>query len=484
MKSGTNQFHGSLEDRYLNGRLVHRQYFEQLKRCQASAFSNTIIPCNPFTYHEMGATAGGRVVLPKLYNGKDKTFFFAGFQRHHEKVTETFIGNVPSPEMYAGDFTFGGRGFPIYDAATTKFVDGAWVRDPFPGNMVPQNRVDPVIRNILARNPWKAQNDPGTLTPNGPINNLVVPTKGRYYITRWDGKIDHQFSSANKVFGRYSQNRVRTLGRVSNELLWSLVDPVYVPLTDLHNLVVSDTHSFSPTLINEARFGWNARNQTNSPPTQGGDWARQLGIPNVSPETFPDIRNTGGNRYYNLGPGGFSQRRAADFSFQENVTKVVSTHTLKFGYEVIRTSYDSLVETFPSGRYSLGGTDFPFRVNTGNQFANFLLGHVAVATFTQAQARWRPLWWAHALYAQDDYKPIRNLTINLGLRWSYESPFQTTGGKQSQFDPNATDPLTRRRGAIVHAPGALARKDLNNFQPRIGVAYNFHLEMVKPAISA
>jgi len=204
MKSGTNRFHGSLEDRYLNGRLVHRQYFEQLKRCQASAFSNTIIPCNPFTYHEMGVTGGGRIVIPGIYDGKDKTFFFGGFQRHHEKVTETFIGNIPSPEMYAGDFNFGGRGFPIYDPSSTRLVDGAWVRDPFPGNVIPQNLYDPVSKNILARNPWKSPNDPGTLTPNGPINNLVVPTKGRYYITRWDFKVEHQFSPANKVFGRYS----------------------------------------------------------------------------------------------------------------------------------------------------------------------------------------------------------------------------------------------------------------------------------------
>jgi hypothetical protein len=86
---------------------------------------------------------------------------------HHEKVTETFIGNVP-------------------------------------------------------------RNDPGTLTPTGPTSNLIVPTKGRYYITRWDIKIDHQFSSSNKVFGRYSQNRVRAPGRYSNELLWALPDPVYV----------------------------------------------------------------------------------------------------------------------------------------------------------------------------------------------------------------------------------------------------------------
>ena len=472
MRSGTNQFHGSAEDRYLNGKLVHRQYFEQLRRCQASVFSNTIIPCNPFTYHEMGATAGGPLVIPHVYNGKDKTFFFAGFQRHHEKVTETFIGNVPSPDMYAGNFSFGGRGYPIYDPASTRLVDGVWMRDPFPNNIVPQDRYDAVSKNILARNPWKAQNDPGTLTPNGPSNNLIVPTKGRYYITRWDIKIDHQFNSNNKIFGRYSQNRVRAPGRYSNELLWSLPDPVYVAPVDLHNLVVSDTHTFNPTTINEARFGWNARNQTNSPPTTNGDWAKQLGIPNASPVGFPDILN-GSSRYYNLGPGGFSERRGADFTFQDNVTKIVRNHTMKFGYEIIRTRYDSQVETFPSGRYAMGGTDFPFRPNTGNAFANFLLGNVSSATFTQAQARWQPRWWAHALFFQDDYKPRRNITISLGVRWSYTSPFQTADGKQSEFDPNATDPVTGRKGAIVHRAGALASGDYNNWQPRIGLAYNF-----------
>ena len=136
--------------------------------------------------------------------------------------------------MYAGDFNFAGRGFPIYDPSTTRLENGAWIRDPFPGNVIPQNRYDPVAKNILARNPWKAPNDPGTLTPSGPTNNLVVPTKGRYYITRWDGKVDHQFNSKNKVFGRYSQNRVRAPGRFSNELLWSVVDPVYVTPIDLH----------------------------------------------------------------------------------------------------------------------------------------------------------------------------------------------------------------------------------------------------------
>lgn len=470
-RSGTNTFHGSLEDRYLNGRLVHRQYFEQLRRCQG------LITCNPFTYHEMGATAGGPVKIPGIYNGKDKTFFFAGIQRHHEKVTETFIGNVPSADMYNGDFSFGGRGFPIYDPATTRQADGTWVRDPFADNRVPRARFDPVANNILQRNPWKAANDPGTLTPGGPSNNLVVPTKGRYYFTRIDAKGDHQFSPRNKLFGRYSHMRHRNLGRISNELLWELVDPVVVPPIEQRNVVVSDTHTFSPTLINEARFGWNRRHRTRTPPTQGQGWAKQLGIPNVSDETFPDIRG-GGGRYYNLGPGGMDEQIASDYSLQDNLTKIIGKHTLKAGYEVIRTTYDARVEELPFGIYNMGGTDFPFRPNTGNNFAALLLGYVASAQFTRIQALWQPRWWSNSWYFQDDYKPIRNLTINIGLRWSYETPFQTVEGKQSEFDPTATDPLTGRIGAIVHKAAPLAGKDLNNFQPRLGLAYNFRPKWV------
>jgi len=471
-RSGTNEFHGSLEDRYLNGALVHRQFFDQLKRCQ-----NALNICNPFTYHEMGATVGGPVKIPGLYNGKDKTFFFGGVQRHHEKVSETFIGSVPSPDMLAGDFSFGGRGFPIYDPATIRQEGSTWTADQFPGNVIPQDRIDSVTRNILAHNPWKAQNTIGTMTPSGPINNLVVPTKGRYYFTRFDLKMDHQFNSSNKLFGRYSHVRHRSLTRLSNELLWELVDPIFTIPIDQRNVVISDTHTFNPTTINEFRVGFNRRHRTRRPPTQDENWAQQFGIPNVSGETFPEIRGAG-SRYYNFGPGGQEEQLAQDYVVQDNVTKIVGKHTLKFGYELLRTTYDSLAESLPSGIYNMTGSERPFTPNTGHRFANFLLGTVGSAQFTQATAEWEPRWWSHGLYLQTDWKPIRTLTLNLGLRWSHETPFQTANGRQSQFDPTATDPLTARRGAIVHTAGALAKRDLNNFQPRIGVAWNFHPKWV------
>ena len=474
-KSGTNQLHGSAEDRYLPGKLVHRQYFEQLRRCQG------LQVCNPFSYHEMSAIIGGPVVLPKIYNGKDKTFFFGGFQRHHEKVTETYTGTVPTPEMYAGDFSFGGRGFPIYDPTTTRQLEnGTWMRDPFPGNIIPQSRIDPVIKNYLSHTPWKQPTDPGSLGSAGPANNLVVPSKGRYYVTRYDAKIDHQFNSNNRLYGRFTRVRERIPGRFfsSYELAWDLLDPVYFYPLDMTNIAVADTHTFSPTSINEFRFGFNRRHQTNDPPAQNGNWAQQLGIPNVSGETFPDFLNSSNNtRFYNAGPGGLSERIGQDYSFQENMTKIIGKHTTKFGYELLRTTYDSLIESFPSGRYFMGGTELPFTPNTGNAFASFLLGSVASAQFTRAQGWWAPRWFSHSVYFQDDWKPMRNLTLNLGLRWMYETPFNTTG-LISQFDPNATDPLTGRTGAIVHNPGALAKRDLNNFQPRVGLAWNFRPKWV------
>ena len=155
-KSGTNAFHGSAEDRYLNGKLVHRQYFDQLKRCDAG------MPCNPWCYHEMSATAGGPVYIPKIYNGKDKTFWFFGFQRHHEKVSETAITNVPLPRCTPAISAWAARDFPIYDPdhhapGRHRQVDPRSV----PRQSDPGLAFDPVAKKILSYNPWPMPNRAG-----------------------------------------------------------------------------------------------------------------------------------------------------------------------------------------------------------------------------------------------------------------------------------------------------------------------------------
>jgi hypothetical protein len=283
----------------------------------------------------------------------------------------------------------------------------------------------------------------------------------------------------HKIFGRYSRVRHRSEERPVRGLTVPLeFGNVYVKPLDFHNVVVSDSYTFSPTTINEVRAGFNRRAFSAIPPTYDQNWAGQLGIPNVSGETFPDLLNTGGGRFYGFGPGGRSYTRAEDLTLQENFTKVFNSHTAKVGYEFIRTRYNSSIESLPSGAYRFGGTDFPFRPNTGNPFAAFLLGTVVRADFTRTTANWLPRWSSHAFYVQDNWRPVRNLTLELGVRWVYESPFKTKYGQQSQFDPTVRDPLSGLMGAIVHKEGFLAKRDLNNFEPRIGLAWNFHPKFV------
>ena len=483
-KSGTNQIHGSAEDRYIAKPLIHRNYVEQLPRV------------NPFTYHELSGTMGGPIYIPKIYNGKDKTFWFFGYQRHHEKASETATLAVPSPEMLNGNFNFGGLN-PIFDPATTAFGPNSgcpagqaecWFRLPLANNQVPLARFDPAVRNFLGRNPYTPENNTQRAinAASGPTNNLIAPTNYRSYRTRFDTKIDHQFSASHKIFGRYSHVRHRSWrDRLSPEIAWREYDWRAVPIPiDQRNVVISDTITISPTTINELRLGFNRRRGTVNPVTIGQDWAKQLGIPNVNPETFPNFQAcnnqsncTGGTTFFRQNDLSRSQEVSEDFTFQNNLTKIIAGHTLKFGYEAIHTRFNSLAAALPSGSYRFGGTDFPFRPNTGNAFAAFLLGSVSNAEFTQAVTTWLPRWWSHAFYIQDDFKIRRNVTLNLGLRWSYESPFNTKFGLQSQFDPNAIDPISGLRGAITHPKGPLASKDLNNFQPRLGLAWQ-----IKPSL--
>jgi hypothetical protein len=475
-RSGTNQFHGSLEDRWLNNTLLHRDYFD------------TLLP-PPETYHEISGVLSGPIWVPKIYNGKDKTFWLFGYARHHEKASETFIGDVPSPDMLNGNFNFfnpAGQqiGNIIYDPTTIRQnADGTWTSTPFAGNIIPKDRFDPVANKFLSHNPFTPANTtPGLVDKLGPHQNLVSPTRYRSYRTRFDIKVDHQFNPNHHIFARYSQGHHTSYrNRWTNELNWQVLDGNAIPFPiDQPNAVVSDTYTISPTLINEFRVGFNRRKTTQDPFGANGNWAQQLGIPGVNGVSFPYFVTPSGGQYYRMNPGGISSEVWEDVRAQENLTKVWGKHTVKGGYEILRTRYNVLTEALPSGKYFMSGTELPFATagTSGNDFADFLLGYVGQAQFSQSLATWLPRWWSHALYLQDDWKPMRNLTINYGLRWSYETPYTTKYGQQSEFDPTAKDPITGRLGAIVHHPGSLSNSYWKGFQPRVGLAWNFRPKLV------
>ncbi|MBI3280915.1 MAG: TonB-dependent receptor, partial [Acidobacteria bacterium] len=470
-KSGNNRLHGSAEERYMARQMIHRNWQDANK------------PTNTFGFHLMSGLISGPVKLPALYDGANRTFFLFAFQRHHEKASENNDRNVPSPEMLAGDFSFGGIGDPIYDPASLTFNPAApagqqYSRTQFPGNRIPLNRIDPVFTKFMSFDPYQPpanRNNQTFINRQGPQNNLSADTVYRSYRTGIDTKVDHSFSDRHKIFGRYSNLRHRSFnGRWQVNVRNPIFDFNHTPTPiDHRQVVISDSFILSPATINEVRAGWNRRHGTRYPESLNDNWAGKLGIPNVGPETMPTFLTSGGGTIMFTFPGGPTNDVHESMSLQENLTMVRGRHTFKAGYELLRTRLNSLVSSTPSGVYRMGGTEFPFRANTGNPFASFMLGGVVRSDFTRDLASWLPRWWSHAFYLQDDWKATPTLTFNLGLRWQSESPFQTKYGQQSQFSPTARDPLTGLPGAILHPSGALASRDLNNFQPRVGASWNF-----------
>ncbi|MCC6363324.1 MAG: TonB-dependent receptor [Bryobacterales bacterium] len=467
-KSGSNQLHVEAEDRYVGNPMLHRAYFN---------LGNA-----PFGYHELADLVSGPVYLPKLYNGKNRTFFLFGYSRHNEVYDQSVFADVPTPDMLNGNFSFNGLGYPIYDPASTRQVNGQWTRDPFAGNIIPKNRFDPAVNNFLGHQPWAAPNNvagSGFIDKLGPHSNFSDNSHYTSFRSRYDIKIDHNISDKNRLFGRYSWVQNRAHGNQIG-LNWGMLDGNYVLApSDQINAVISDTHVFSPTLINEIRLGANHRKESRTPPGINENWAQQLGIPGVPGNTFPSFFNSGGGAFYNATfPGAPYYQADENYTFQENLTKVVSRHTFKMGYELLRTRANVFSQSQPGGIFRFGGTDLPFTPNTGNDFAAFLLGSVTRADFNTYLANWLPRWWSHALYFQDDWTFSPRLTFNLGLRWSYESPFQTKYGQQSQFDPTATDPVSGMKGAILHPSGPLGNNSYKHFQPRIGLAYKVNDKVV------
>ncbi len=466
-KSGTNALHGSFEDRYQSKSMVHRNYLEALARV------------NPYNFHQMQGTVSGPVILPKIYDGRNKTFFLFGFGRHDERVENPQTSTVPDANMLNGDFSFpqvSGGGYPIYNPRTIRQSGSTWIADPYVGNIVPKADWDQVSKNFLALDPWQQATTAGSYSRSGPSNNWNGYQKKNSYRTRYDVKFDHQINPNNKFFIResYNRHRVTSTNAWLNNLLLDSSSPSFgrPNPVDQQNWAAADYHVFSPTFMNEVRLGFQRRVSVVDPPTANQGWAEKLGIPNVGGEHFPGIGS------YGIGPGSFSRSISEDLTLQNNTTKVTGRNTIKFGYEALRTRANNISASSQSGNYNFGATGLPFTPNTGNSFAAFLLGSVTSASFSQQRFNHLPRWWTHSFYLQTDYKPLPKLTLNLGLRYSYETPYQTKYGQKSQWDPAVVDPVSGMMGAITHPAGTVYAGDKNNFQPRVGAAWSFHRKVV------
>jgi hypothetical protein len=480
-KSGANELHG-MGSFYGRSRMMqHRLFFDRLRTSQPTQGRPNGVP----TFFMMpDANISGPIVIPKVYNGRNKTFFFFGFQRLHEKKVAQVDTTVPTDAMKAGNFNFPGvTSNPIFDPATTRLVNGQWLRDPFPGNMIPRNRFDPVALKVLEYDPWRTANREGTYNSQGPNGNYLADEFARVFLDDYNLRLDHQFSPDFKIYYSWTDNRYSGWQRP-----WNMKDERpdfdhvagnFSPSRN-QNMSFGKTWIISPTLVNDARVGYYRRWAVLEVASYGENWAQTLGIPNVNADLMPAFGS--GNRnapssIYGMSGATPNQNVNETISFRNDTTYVRGTHAFKFGYEVLRFRLNSATFANPvqfdftnvTAGLQPNGQPVP---NTGNTFAGFLTGYVASAVFRSELTSWLPRSSIHSFYIQDDWKVTPTLTANIGLRYSNESPFSTKYGLMSQFDPTATDPLTGRPGAVTHPTSGLNSRDNNNFNPRIGLAWH------------
>jgi hypothetical protein len=472
-KTGTNQFHGLASMYGRTRRMQHRLFFD---RFRTSDPQPGLPNGSSTTFFLPDFNLSGPVI-------RNKTFFFIAYQHLIEKKTAQAFGRVPTQEMKNGDLSFGGVGNPIYDPATTeKLADGTWVRAAIPNNLIPLSRFDPVARKIIDLDPWVQPNQAGSPTADGPTDNLLYNENARVFFHDFVTRIDHQFSPNFKIFGSVSSNKDDGLGRPPRNIRlidFDANDGNLTPSTNT-NWSVGNTWIINPTMISDTRIGFNRRWQQRTVPSFDKGYPAQLGIPNVDPRLLPAFGDGDPNRpetIYGLEQGGNFQNVDETLSLRSDLTKVSGAHAFKMGYEILRfrlnssdmgkVSGDFRFDNMTAGLTPQGG----IVPRTGNTFAGFLLGYVRQATFVQELAQWQPRSDVQSFYFQDDWKVSPTLTLNLGIRYSNESQFSTRAGLHTNFDPTATDPVTGQRGAFVHTGDNLAGRDGNNFQPRIGLAW-------------
>jgi hypothetical protein len=339
-KSGTNELHGTGSDLGRTRNMTHRQFFNLYRTSDPQPGAPNGVPA---WFMQLDASLAGPIYVPKVYNGKNKSFFFFGYQKLIEKKSAAFTSQTPTPDLLNGNFTFGGLGQQLYNPATTRQLsNGDWTRDPIPGNIIPVSQMDPVYRKLLSFNPWVPPNTPGSLTSTGPVSNYTWASKSRTFFSDYSGRVDHQFNSNLKAYASYTYNFQSGFQRPTSIAVPAFdgANGIYAPFTQ-QNASTGLTKIFGPTTVNDMRLGfYRIRNDT-IVPSYNQNWAGQLGIPNDSPLLFPSFSGTAAsgnstapalNTAYGLTVPGPSRQIRQNWNFRDDFSEILSNHAFTIGY--------------------------------------------------------------------------------------------------------------------------------------------------------
>lgn len=480
-KSGTNDFRGSLFEFLRNSKLDANDFFANSRG----------LPLASFKRNQFGASVGGPVTIPKVYNGRNRTFFFFAYEGLRQRSAANLLNSVPTAEQRAGDFTrtFNSAGalINIYDPATTTRVGNAFTRQLFPGNVIPTSRMDPVARNVVRYFPL----------PNGPgdtftgRNNFAAQGTSPTDINQWDLRGDHNINDNHRFFVRYSRRKL-DIGLPDffpSDILIAQTG-TFEPQNSM-GAAFDYTWNVSPTFLTNFRLGFGRMLLDFRPRSDGFD-PTELGFPtyireNADRMMFPGFALTD---YRGIGDGGAQFRRNAfeTYSLHWANTKITANHTVKFGYEQRLLRVNNTEAGLASGQFNFnraftqGPNPNAASAVAGDTMGSFLLGHAASGTLTKQFKAVATVSNYFAWYIADDWKVSRKLTLNLGLRYELDVPRIERYDRMNTFDPTAASPLAGPAGlpgltgglVFVGVDGNSRRQfptDQNNLAPRFGFAY-------------
>lgn len=467
-RSGTNQVHGSFYEFLRNDALDATNFFANLNGQKKP----------PLRYNQFGATFGGPLSIPRLYTGTNRTFFFASWESTRIRRGGTGQLSVPAADQRTGDFSLlGFRGNQrIYDPATTRTVNGVVVRDPFPGNVIPPDRITAFGRAVMSYYP-----QPTSAALSG--NNFATVIRDVSDSDQFMGRVDHRFSDSDSLFVRYTLMDGNLTNNASIPLNGTSTEAT------TNNVALNYVHIFTPTVLYELRAGYNRpkyfvlQNGSNGP-----NLAAELGLSNLlnDPIAF-GLPNIGVNNLSGLGAGTFVPSTQLTNSYQlfQDVALTRGTHTIKTGADIRKLNYNDRTERQQNGQLSFTGgltanTTSP--AGTGVAMADLLLGLPLTATGSNRSLAGVYNGFSYGLFLQDDWKISRRVTLNLGIRYDVVPRMVEKLDHLSAFDrsyPGGRILLSGTRTAFLpgigivdgpETPRGLIPTDTNNWGPRIGIA--------------
>jgi hypothetical protein len=482
-KSGGNQYHGAVFEFLRNDVLDAVPY----------SFTSKPQTKSPFKWNQFGFELDGPVRIPKLFNGRDRLFFMSNYEVFRQRQNSQGIFSVPTAAMFTGDYSAFPQ--PIYDPATAVLDASGTVisKSQFPGNRIPSNRIDPISQKFLKY--YAPANVPGGSLSSNFVRSQAAPINKDQFIVR----MDWVESTKSQWSGRYSWGD-------ENQSNQGLTLDGSKLLTNFEQYVGSNTRTFTPTTVNEARYGYtrffnsigtflafntNVVDEIGIPGLKGGPPV-QWGIPNVALTNYSSIGDTSEGPYTN---------NNNTLQFVDNFSLVAGAHTVRVGGEYRRENFNQVGNQFARGQFSFqANATQSATASGGDSFADFLLGDIyqSEAAVSVGNAKYQRN--AAAFYLDDTWKANPRLTLAVGLRYEINPPFYDTLGnlfsvyiRYMDVTPNADPshyPLFIRQGKGsdpyagipirwpdigVIQDGRLGNRlvetDWNDLAPRIGITY-------------